>query len=313
MLSAIVGPVWHFLDPFSTLHDLLRRAGPPARHPARGTWPTYPAASVAGRPSSASSSSSGWSSSSMPARSMLFIVLVGYTALTLAMMAQFGRDEWRSQGDVFTVWFRLLGRLALLAPRRRGRAASPADRSPAACWSPAAAWPTSSSSPSASARSCSTGCHRPSSGSTCSALPGLAPTTAAAGRVPRASSSSPPSCVTRIVGVAATGRRPAADRRRLPDRPLPDVPPDRRAAHRHRDLRPVPARLGPVRLRLPRADRRVAATRSRLDDPARGGRRRPHARGVGRARGRHARRAGRPERQRRSATARSRSRSSWSR
>ena len=31
------------------------------------------------------------------------------------MMAQFGRDEWRSHGEVFTVWFRLLGRLAPFA------------------------------------------------------------------------------------------------------------------------------------------------------------------------------------------------------
>ena len=46
---------------------------------------------------------------------VLFIFLVGYTALTLAMMAQFGRDAWRSQGEVFTVWFRLLGRLAPFA------------------------------------------------------------------------------------------------------------------------------------------------------------------------------------------------------
>ena len=38
--------------------------------------------------------------------------MIGYTAFTLAMMAQFGRDEWRSQGETFTVWFRLLGRLA---------------------------------------------------------------------------------------------------------------------------------------------------------------------------------------------------------
>ena len=43
---------------------------------------------------------------------LLFVVLVGYTAYTLAMMAQFGRDEWRSRGETFTVWFRLLGRLA---------------------------------------------------------------------------------------------------------------------------------------------------------------------------------------------------------
>ena len=43
---------------------------------------------------------------------MLFIVVVGYTALTLAMMAQYGRDTWRANAEVFTVWFRLLGRLA---------------------------------------------------------------------------------------------------------------------------------------------------------------------------------------------------------
>ncbi len=43
---------------------------------------------------------------------VLFIVVVGYTALTLAMMAQYGRDTWRANAEVFTVWFRLLGRLA---------------------------------------------------------------------------------------------------------------------------------------------------------------------------------------------------------
>ena len=42
----------------------------------------------------------------------LFIVLVGYTAFTLAMMAQFGRDAWRANGETFSVWFGVLGRLA---------------------------------------------------------------------------------------------------------------------------------------------------------------------------------------------------------
>jgi hypothetical protein len=116
MLSALVGPVWHFLDPFSTLHDLLaavvRRLGvapwTPAAYPAVvGRWPAAIGFVVivwlelvwlelvldAGPPA-------------------LFVFLVGYTALTLAMMAQFGRDTWRSHGEVFTVWFRLLGRLA---------------------------------------------------------------------------------------------------------------------------------------------------------------------------------------------------------
>jgi len=111
IVSAFIGPVWHFLDPFSTLHDLgaavLRRLGVTpwdvADYPARlGRWPAvigFAAVAwlelvLAGGPR------------------VLFVVLVGYTAYTLAMMAQFGRDTWRASGEIFTVWFRLLGRLA---------------------------------------------------------------------------------------------------------------------------------------------------------------------------------------------------------
>jgi hypothetical protein len=112
LISAVVGPVWHFLDPFSGLYDLgawvLRRAGvgawTPADYPARlGRWPAVIAfagfvwlelVDAGGGPST------------------LFVVLIGYTAFTLAMMTQFGRDTWRSNGETFTVWFRLLGRLA---------------------------------------------------------------------------------------------------------------------------------------------------------------------------------------------------------
>ncbi|MDO8483561.1 MAG: hypothetical protein Q7S35_01305 [Candidatus Limnocylindrales bacterium] len=114
ILSAIVGPVWHFLDPFSTLHDMgagvLRRLGiggwAPADYPASlGRWPaTIGFAAFV------------WLELVLLAGpATLFIVLVGYTAFTLAMMAQFGRDGWRSRGETFTVWFRLLGRLAPFA------------------------------------------------------------------------------------------------------------------------------------------------------------------------------------------------------
>ena len=114
MLSAAIGPVWQFLDPFSTLHDLgaavIRRLGigswDLAGYPARlGRWPAAIGFAVfiwlelvvrAGGP-------------------LLFIVLVGYTAFTVAMMAQFGRDTWRANAEVFTVWFRILGRLAPFA------------------------------------------------------------------------------------------------------------------------------------------------------------------------------------------------------
>jgi hypothetical protein len=111
IVSAIVGPAWHFLDPFSTLHDLgaylLRRLG------VKG-WDTADYPSALGRwPAVIGFAFFVWLELVIFAgASTLFIVLVGYTALTLAMMAQFGRDAWRSNGETFTVWFRLLGRLA---------------------------------------------------------------------------------------------------------------------------------------------------------------------------------------------------------
>jgi len=115
LVSALIGPAWQWLDPFSTLYDLgasvVRAIGirpwEIAAYPSRlGRWPAVIGFAffiwlelvlLGGGPST------------------LFIIVVGYTALTLALMAQFGRDEWRSQGETFTVWFRLLGRLAPFA------------------------------------------------------------------------------------------------------------------------------------------------------------------------------------------------------
>ncbi len=115
MLSAFVGPVWHWLDPFATIHDIgaavVRRFGggawAAADYPERlGRWPAVVGLAFfvwlelvgnGGGPRS------------------LFVVLVGYTAFTLAMMAQFGRDAWRANGETFSVWFELLGRLAPIA------------------------------------------------------------------------------------------------------------------------------------------------------------------------------------------------------
>jgi hypothetical protein len=115
MLSAFVGPAWHWLDPFTTIHDLgaavLRRLGvggwAVADYPAAlGRWPAvlglgfFVWLELVGNGAGPRS---------------LFIVVIGYTAFTLAMMAQFGRDAWRAKGETFSVWFGLLGRLAPLA------------------------------------------------------------------------------------------------------------------------------------------------------------------------------------------------------
>lgn len=112
MVSAFAGPAWHWIDPFTTIHDLgaalLRRLGvggwDVAEYPAGlGKWPAvvglvfFVWLELVGNGAGPRS---------------LFITLVGYTAFTLAMMAQFGRDEWRANGESFSVWFGLLGRLA---------------------------------------------------------------------------------------------------------------------------------------------------------------------------------------------------------
>jgi hypothetical protein len=110
-ISALIGPVWQWLDPFSALHDIgawiVRRLGikpwQVAEYPVRlGRWPAVIGFAVV-----------VWLELVLLAGpQVLFVVLVGYTALTIAMMAQYGRDTWRSNAEVFTVWFRLLGRLA---------------------------------------------------------------------------------------------------------------------------------------------------------------------------------------------------------
>lgn len=115
LVAAFVGPAWHWLDPFSTLHDLLAavlrtvgiRGGGHAPYPARlGRWPA--AVGFAALVWLELVAEGGGSRT-------LFVLVLGYTAFTLAMMAQFGRDTWRENGEMFGVWYRLLGRLAPFA------------------------------------------------------------------------------------------------------------------------------------------------------------------------------------------------------
>ena len=122
--SALLFPAWEWLDPFATIHDLLawvvRRLGVRGWQlsvlpDAARTWPAVlglaffvwlelvPIISAA----------------------TLAVVLVGYTLLTVALMAQFGRDEWRAQGETFTVWFRTLNRLAPFGVVSAARTADP--------------------------------------------------------------------------------------------------------------------------------------------------------------------------------------------
>ena len=113
LVSALAFPVWRWLDPFSTLHDLgaalLERLGiegwGAAPYPARlAQWPAVvgfvffvwielvASFAMGGRGAAA--------------------VMVAYTVITLVFMAQYGKDAWRTNGETFSVWFGTLGRLA---------------------------------------------------------------------------------------------------------------------------------------------------------------------------------------------------------
>ena len=112
VLCALVGPAWSWLDPFSTLFDLcawpIRRLpiGKVAAQPfpARlGAWPAVAMFAIL-----------VWLElvAHLVAGHRLGLVVIGYTCLTLVGMAQYGKDAWRTHGEVFSVWFGLLGRLA---------------------------------------------------------------------------------------------------------------------------------------------------------------------------------------------------------
>jgi hypothetical protein len=116
LVSALVGPAWSWIDPFTTIHDVgaaaLRLVGvrgwAPAPYPAwLGRWPAVlgfgffvwlelvVTGGGGGRP--------------------LVVAFVVYTIVTQVGMLQYGRDAWRANGETFTVWFRALGRIAPFA------------------------------------------------------------------------------------------------------------------------------------------------------------------------------------------------------
>lgn len=112
LVSALLGPLWSWLDPFSSLYDIGRaiarrlRIHLPGRAPWHRRTRAWPAAILMGF--------FVWLelAARVGAGRELGIVLIGYTLVAVGGMAWYGRDRWRSSGEVFSVWFGLLGRLA---------------------------------------------------------------------------------------------------------------------------------------------------------------------------------------------------------
>ncbi len=126
LVSALVGPAWRWIDPFSTIFDLLAGLGRRLGVHGPATLP-YPAV-LRCWPAVAGYATFVWLElviEGARAGRLLSALLVLYTLWTLAMMAQYGRDTWRTHGETFSVWFATLGRLAPLAI---DEASGPADR-----------------------------------------------------------------------------------------------------------------------------------------------------------------------------------------
>ena len=244
ILSALVFPVWEWLDPFATLHDagawVLRRlrvrGWEPSPLPRRARlWPA-----VAGFAFVV------WLElAAIPGNAELTVVLAGYTVLTLALMAQYGRDPWRAHGETFSVWFRTLNRLAAMgvAPAA-GPAVRPGrGRRPVV---PPAALRVGPPGGSLGAGADRAGRHRDRRDRV--RRPVADRHVRGGLRLTRAPGPDGPAV--RVPGAHRRGRAvrgsdgqpggdrggTAADRRRLPRRPLPDVPADRRPGDRHRRL-----------------------------------------------------------------------------
>ncbi len=115
LVSALVGPAWAWIDPFSTLHQGLgwigRRlglsGGEAAEYPALlGRWPAVAGFAVAIWIELVGGIDGGRS---------LGQLFIAYTFVTVAGMSYFGREAWRRNAEIFSVWFGILGRLAPFA------------------------------------------------------------------------------------------------------------------------------------------------------------------------------------------------------
>jgi hypothetical protein len=110
-VTVIAGDIYSFINPWQTLASAVARAGVDLdrsrlRYPrAVGYWPAVVAyiALV-------------WIELfALPRPSMLAANLIAYTALTFVGMFLFGRSTWLRYGDVFAVFFRVIGSLAPIA------------------------------------------------------------------------------------------------------------------------------------------------------------------------------------------------------
>ena len=113
ILTGLVGNIWTLLNPWTAIYDFVARfvrLGPVAKLPPVGVWP----AAVLYFAFACLELTSGMANRP-------YVVAIGalvYTLLTLAGMVVFGRDEWLSNCEAFTVLFGIIGRFGPLEVER---------------------------------------------------------------------------------------------------------------------------------------------------------------------------------------------------
>lgn len=113
IVSGIVGNLWYLLNPWKAIYDAVARfvpLRPLARIPEVGVWPAALlyfsfaclelTSGMANRP---------W---------LVATAALSYSAITLAGMFVFGRDEWLGRGEAFTVLFDVVGRFGPVEAER---------------------------------------------------------------------------------------------------------------------------------------------------------------------------------------------------
>jgi hypothetical protein len=115
LVCALAGNLWQAVNPFDTMAAIGQRLKPGRRRPEEYRWGHWPA--VAGIVGFV------WLELIYPYRAeprTLAVAMVIYTAAVLGATARWGRD-WLRQGEMFTVFFGLLGHMAPLYADAEGR------------------------------------------------------------------------------------------------------------------------------------------------------------------------------------------------
>jgi hypothetical protein len=124
ILSGLVGNLWYLLNPWAAIYDLvtrLVRLGPVWKLPNVGVWP----AAAAYFAFACLELTTGMANQPR----VVALTALAYSAVTLAGMILFGRDEWLEHCEAFSVLFAIIGRFGPIeAERGAFNEATPARR-----------------------------------------------------------------------------------------------------------------------------------------------------------------------------------------